>query len=250
MQRGLAVCLVLAAFASLATASHVKGAIDLDSLTFDKLVGKGTSVLVKFDKDYAYGEKEDAFKDLAAKVSAGSSDVLIASVGVQEYGDKLNEDLAERFAVSKESFPHYKLFSADGKSDPLDFKGEVRFDDLVRFLKSNVPNFYLALPGCIRELDKLAAEFMSTAGGGRNLKRQEAEQFVAKLETKPEQDSGKFYVLVMKKVTDKGDGFIESEIKRLNGMLESSSITEERKDLFKKRLNILPSFSGKKQDEL
>ena len=66
----LAVAAIL--LAHTAGAQHVKGAVPLDSFTFDKVVGKGTAVLVKFDKDYAYGEKEDAFKDLAAKVGLGS----------------------------------------------------------------------------------------------------------------------------------------------------------------------------------
>ena len=52
---------------------------------------QGTPVIVKFDKDYAYGEKEDAFKEFAGKVGAGSSDVIVATVAVQEYGDKINE---------------------------------------------------------------------------------------------------------------------------------------------------------------
>ena len=36
-------------------------------------------------------EKEDHFKSLAEMVGRGSDEVIVAMVGVQEYGDKLNE---------------------------------------------------------------------------------------------------------------------------------------------------------------
>jgi endoplasmic reticulum protein 29 len=227
--------------------THVKGALSLDSFTFPKVVGGDRAVLLKFDKDYAYGEKEDAFKALAERVGGGSDDVIIASVAVQEYGDKLNEDLAARFGVNKDNFPVYKLF-AKGSDKAHDYTGEVKTDDLIRFLKENVDGFYVALPGCIKELDSIASEFMSTSGGGRNLKREEAEIFVSGLEKEADKDNANFYLLVMKKVNEKGDGFITTETVRLNKMLDSTSITEARKSLFRTRLNILPSFKAQKQD--
>jgi len=230
-------------------ATHVKGAIPLDSFTFDKVVGQGVPVLVKFDKDYPYGEAEDAFKDLAAKVGGGTKDVLIASVGVQEYGDKLNEDLAERFSVNKEQFPHYMLFSGDAKADPVIFKGDVKVDKLVGFLKEQVRGFYIALPGCIRELDKVAVEFMATAGGGRNLKKQEAEQISSRLNSEADKQSGKYYLLLMQKVIDKGDNFIQTETARLAKMIDSVSITEDKKALFRTRQNIISGFQ-QRRDEL
>jgi len=236
----------LSVMVNVASTTHVKGSISLDSLTWPKIVEGDRAVLVKFDKDYAYGEKEDAFKALAEKVGGGSDEVIVATVGVQEYGDKLNEDLAARFSVAKDNFPVYKLFRKG--QEPLDYTGEVKTDNLIRFLKDNIPGFYVALPGCIKALDDLAGQFMATAGGGRNLKREEAERAVAALEKDSEKESGKYYLLLMKKINDKGDQFVATETQRLTKMLESPSITEDRKELFRTRLNILPSFKAARQE--
>merc|ERR1711871_9812 len=110
-------------------------------------------VLVKFDKDYAYGEKEDAFKEVCKRLGEGGADVLVGVVGVQEYGDKLNQDLADKFGAKKEQFPLYKLF-LKGSKTPIDYTGEVKADELVRFLKTQA-NLYIALPGCLEAFDEM-----------------------------------------------------------------------------------------------
>ena len=46
---------------------------------------------------------------LAPKTIEDKPGVLLAAVGVQDYGDKLNDDLRERFAVSSDLFPKKKF---------------------------------------------------------------------------------------------------------------------------------------------
>merc|ERR1719353_296532 len=109
------------------------GAVKLDNYTFDKTLkialGAGTSFLVKFDQSYAYGEKEDEFKELC-KLAYGVKNFLVGEVPVQEYGDKENSDLADKFGLKKENFPAYFLFSAD-KKEGLRYSGPAKAADIA-----------------------------------------------------------------------------------------------------------------------
>lgn len=53
-----------------------------------------------------------------------------------EYGEKENDQLRERFNINKEDFPVYKLFKQN-EATPIDFKGEVKADELSKFVKAN-----------------------------------------------------------------------------------------------------------------
>ena len=67
--------------------------------TFDRIIDGSKSVMVRFDKEYSYGDEHDAWKSFAAKVGESAADMLVADVGVSEYGDKDNQDLAEKFSI-------------------------------------------------------------------------------------------------------------------------------------------------------
>merc|ERR1712196_52312 len=238
-------CVVLASVFASATAVHVKGSMELDAWTFDKVIGGDRPVLVKFDQDHAYGDKEDAFKEVCKRLGESGADILVGVVGVQEYGDKLNEDMAERFQVKKDDFPVYKLF-LKGSSTPIDFKGEVNADELTRFVKTEAA-VYIALPGCLQEFDAMARTF-ATDPSSRAATKLAAESAAQALTKENDAASGKYYALVMKKILEKGDGFVDSELTRLKKVM-AGSIAPEKKALFEKRLNILPSFKvdGKKE---
>ena len=47
-------------------------------------------MLLKIDKQYPYGDQEDAFKEFVKDVA--SSSLVVAEVGVQDHGDKENDD--------------------------------------------------------------------------------------------------------------------------------------------------------------
>lgn len=73
------------------------------------MVGKFGSSLIKFDVQYPYGEKHDEFVAIA-KTLKNSLDLLVAEVGVQDYGENENKDVIDRFGIKKEDFPVLALF--------------------------------------------------------------------------------------------------------------------------------------------
>ena len=60
--------------------------------TFDRIIDGTKAVLVRFDKEYSYGDEHDAWKDFAKTVGDSSANMLVCDVGVSEYGDKDNSD--------------------------------------------------------------------------------------------------------------------------------------------------------------
>merc|ERR1712113_25858 len=130
-----------------------QGAIKLDNYTFDKMLAiPDHSVLVKFDQSYAYGEKEDEFKTLC-KLAHSVPNFMVGEVPVQEYGDKENDDLRERFKLSKDDFPVYYLFSEKEK-EGAKYSGAITASDIGAWLRKQ--KVRMPAIGTIDELDQIA----------------------------------------------------------------------------------------------
>jgi len=199
-------------------------------------------VLVKFDKSYAYGDKEDAFKDVAKTVSSMKNSFLVADVGVEEYGDKENDDIRERFGIDKDAFPVFKLFKKGAAEKPIDYTGDVTKDGLIQFLKTE-GGLYIALPGNLEPFDRIAAGLLSLDKEAIEGKLVEAEtaQSVAKAD---EVDYAKFYVKTIKKLLERGMDHVEREKTRIT-KLQDGKLSDKKKKMFADRLNILASFTAK-----
>lgn len=96
------------------------GCLELDELTFDKILKKFSTVLVKFDIAYPYGDKHEAYAKLAAEISPDSGDFAVAVVGIKDYGNKENSKLAERFSVG-DKYPVIKLFRNGNAKEWIDY---------------------------------------------------------------------------------------------------------------------------------
>lgn len=57
---------------------------------------------------------------MSAALSA-NPDILVAEVGVKDYGDKENVDVAERYKIVKEDYPVMLLFQ-QGKTEPIRYQ--------------------------------------------------------------------------------------------------------------------------------
>ncbi|KFM56949.1 Endoplasmic reticulum resident protein 29, partial [Stegodyphus mimosarum] len=196
----------------------LKGAVSLDSWTFDKAISKFKAALVKFDITYPYGEKEDEYGKVAESARF-SPDLLIAEVGVQDYGEKENSDIAERFDVSKDDFPVVKLF-VQGESEPLTYTGNFKAAEIKNFIKQH-SNVRLVLDKCLPQFDELAEKFMAAdAKEERKKIFVEAKDLALSLSDDGEKKSGDVYVKMMQKVIERGVGFIASEKERIKNIKE------------------------------
>ncbi|CAL1281643.1 unnamed protein product [Larinioides sclopetarius] len=223
----------------------LKGAVSLDSWTFDKMISKFKASLVKFDITYPYGEKEDEYGKVAESARF-SPDLMIAEIGVQDYGEKENSDIAERFGVSKDDFPVLKLF-VEGKDEPITFTGDFKADEIKNFIKQH-SYVRLVLNKCLPQFDELAEKFMAAdRQDQKDVILSEAKQKVAEVSSAEEKKSADVYIKMMQKVIERGVGFIASEKERVKNIKEGK-ITTAKKEEMQGRLNILHSFSVK--DEL
>ncbi|KAI5632350.1 protein windbeutel [Phthorimaea operculella] len=236
MQRFLIfVCVALSAPNAFAT----KGLVELDEHSFEKLLNKFDAALVKFDVAYPYGDKHEAYSALAMEAK-DVDELLVADVNVKDYGEKDNEALALKYGASKDNFPLVKLF-LKGKSDPIPFDDSKGFTtETLRAFVREKSGLYLSLPGCVRQLDLLAAKFMQSGEADRKKVLKEVESEQKKLAGK-HATSGKVYKTIMEKVLDKGDSFIKTETDRVKKIL-SGKISEEKKKEINTRLNILQNF--------
>lgn len=96
------------------------GCLELDELTFDKILKKFPTVLVKFDIAYPYGDKHEAYAKLAADISPENDEFIVAAVGIKDYGNKENSKLADRFSVG-DKYPVIKLFRNGNADDWIDY---------------------------------------------------------------------------------------------------------------------------------
>lgn len=109
------------------------------------------------------------------------------------------------------------------------------------------------MPNCVEKFDKLAEELLRSDSSSYADIIQKAEKALEETTDEKERTSGDIYVKVMKKIQEKGVDYIDTEVTRVQKLLKDK-ITDKKKELFKKRLDILSSFQhavkeGKK-DEL
>ncbi|CAK9072912.1 unnamed protein product [Durusdinium trenchii] len=220
--------------------------VNLDNNTLKLLTGHSLPAFVRFDRDYPYGEKADAFKAVAQ--TAVGAQVLIGTVGISTYGEKMNQDLAERFGYKSPDkdleysdmdniFPKYRFFPANGGAD-IEYTGPVTADSMTLFLKKEA-KIYFGLKGTIREFDKLAADFVN-GKSGKDQVLKNAKAAAAEL-SGAQKDAADYYVRAMEKSQEKADWF-KTESERLKQIITGGKVAPAKKDDMQLKVNRLSSF--------
>ncbi|KAG0714345.1 Endoplasmic reticulum resident protein 29 [Chionoecetes opilio] len=203
------------------------------------VIAKFAAAVVKFDVAYPYGKKHEEFTKLSAG-GRGSPDLLVAEVGVKDYGDMENTDLAQRFEVKKEDFPKVMLF-VSGREKPFVFEGEFKAEDLKKFIRVH-SEIYIGLEGCLETFDRLVDKFMfSNDYTERKALLRQAEDAWDTLKSPSDHKIAETYVKIMRKVLEKGREFVRQEKTRVEGLM-TGRITEDKKAEMQGRLNIIKSF--------
>lgn len=96
-----------------------QGCLELDDLTFDSVVSRFETVLVKFDIQFPYGDKHTAYEQFARELK--TNDVIAAAVSVKSAGKPAAGTLAERFIGVIDQLPVIKLFNSKDASKWIDY---------------------------------------------------------------------------------------------------------------------------------
>lgn len=211
--------------------------------------------LVKFDVAFPYGEKHEAFTNFATENTEAVDDLLFALVGIKDYGEKENSDLGKRFKIP-EKYPVIKLFNNDTIDKYVDYPESepVTVDNLRKFIRDNT-DLYIGLPGCLKEVDVLAAKFAQEKNSKESLLQMvsEVEQMESLYEAEKAHKSFQMYLTLMKKMAQSDKtvkDFITGENERVRNLLKGK-ISDNKKADLNLRLNIMASFkAGKNQGKV
>lgn len=214
---------------------NIKGFVDLDDITFNKVVDGSRYIFVVF-----YSPWDTASKDLMPELEAvgeeaGAQDNLLL---VKANGED-NEKLKEKFGWKEDDLP---LILAAPKGQAKDVKAYKKFegekkdtDTLLEFLET-----VAGAPGTVPDLAIAVEKFMAAPSSAGIA---EAEKVVATLD-EAEKVTGAYYVKAMGKVVSKGKDYPKSESDRLKRMIEGGKIREDKVKEFKHRINALRVFDS------
>lgn len=126
-----------------------------------QVISKFKAAIVKFDVAFPFGNMHDEYGTVA-ETTKDVQDLLVAIVGVKDFGNRDNGDLAKRFNIDKKDFPVVLLFQ-EGQTKPVRLltkadENEFTSTNIKKMVRAKT-GIYLGLPGCVEQLDKLAEEF-------------------------------------------------------------------------------------------
>lgn len=219
--------------------------VALTTETFDAIVNDPTKhKLVEFYAPWCGHCKNLApIYEKLGSAYEGEKNVLIAKVDADKY-----RDLGERFGV--QGFPTIKYIPAKaGRPEELaeDYNGGRDGESFVSFLneKAGTARTFegglLPTAGRLPDFDDLVQEFIKSKS--RSTVLAEAQEIATSLDAADKAKADN-YLRIMGKIIEKGDGYITTEAKRIDGMLASDSINKQKKTELLLKRNVLEAFSA------
>lgn len=209
---------------------------------FDEVVkNSGKVVFVKFYAPWCGHCKHLAptYKSLG-DVFQEETGVIIAELDADAH-----RDVAQTYGVT--GFPTLKIFV---NGEPKDYNGDRSLEDMVEFVNNAAGTARRAdgtvdtAYGRIPEIDALLAEI-------KNLNEENMAKVKEALAKVPEEMEAnkKVYENLMKKITEKGVAYIDTEKARIQRFLMSDSVSKLKKGAFRIRSNVLDAFKSLKPEK-
>lgn len=145
------------------------------------------------------------------------------------------KDTGEKYIIDDP--PRLILFNR-GTNQELFYPGSMDYDSILDFCHKIIED---DVEGRIPKLDEIAVKFMV---GNRKRNMKKVEEYIANLGPNDEYEAiyAQYYLLVMKMVEEKGDDWVNKEMKRLRLVLKNHKRTVEQLRAIAWKLNILDSF--------
>jgi len=219
--------------------SHVLAKVEvLTNDNFDDIaLDQNKDVLVEFYAPWCgHCKALEPVYEKVGKTFANEGNCVVAKVDADS-----EKDLGSRFGI--QGFPTIKFFSKTNK-DGEEYNGGRSEQDFIDYLNDKCGTNRVSgggvddKAGRVDEFDALAEKFANDVASRDGI-HSEMEQAV---EGNPgEKKAGEYYLKVMKKIVEKGDDYVETEIARLTKIL-SGKMTADKRDTMFKRKNILGVF--------
>merc|ERR1711885_85271 len=219
--------------------SHVLAKVEvLTNDNFDDIaLDQNKDVLVEFYAPWCgHCKALEPVYEKVGKTFANEGNCVVAKVDADS-----EKDLGSRFGI--QGFPTIKFFSKTNK-DGEEYNGGRSEQDFIDYLNDKCGTNRVSgggvgdKAGRVDEFDALAGTFM-----GDILSREQAIMDIEKSFDLGNKKSGEYYLKVMKKIMDRGDSYVETEIARLKNLLEGQMKVDKR-DQMLKRKNILNVFKN------
>lgn len=221
--------------------SHVAALTDAD---FDaEVIHSKKHAIVEFYAPWCGHCKSLApiYEEVGA-VFEGEDDVLIAKVDATA-----NAELGKRYNVK--GYPTLFYF-APGADEPEDYSNGRDKASFVEFINEHagthrsVDGSLTTEAGRVEQLDVIITE----SGDITAEVLEKAQTVVDGLEGS-DAKYGSLYLKAIKKIVAKGPSYVDSEIKRLEGLLDNDNVSPQKKTLFSLRKNILEFFQEKQNEK-
>lgn len=171
--------------------------------------------------------------EIVAKAFRLQKNVVVAKVDADKH-----RDIGEKYGVS--GFPTIKFFPAKADKKVEDYNLGRAPEDFLKFLneqanaKRTLTGMLDASAGRIAALDDIVSKF-ATGNKAELISQAEA------ISKKDGSEAADYYVRALKK-TQESSSYASTESDRLQRVLDSGAVAEDRLDNMKIRLNILKAF--------